>query len=87
MESITIKVHREMLREIEKAVDPDYGTKSEFVREAIRDRLKQIRKERAISQLREYFGKAKTRTTYSEERKTREEVGRKIAKKYGIDLE
>ena len=87
MESITIKVHKGMLKEIEATINPDYGTKSEFIREAIRDRLKLIRKERAIYELKRYLGKAKTKTTYAQERKSREEVGRKFAKKLGINLD
>ena len=66
---------------------PDYTTKTEFIREAIRDKLKVIRKDRAIDELRKYFGKAKTKTSYSEERKIREDVGKEFAKKFGIKLD
>ncbi len=86
MESITIKVEKELSKEIEKAMKPDYTTKTEFIREAIRDKIKQIRKEKAIDELKKYFGKAKVKTTYDEERRIREEVGKSFAKKFGIKL-
>ena len=87
MESITIKVENSLAKEITKAMEPDYSTKTEFIRESIRDKLKQIRKEKAIAELGKYFGKAKTRTSYKEEREIREEVGRTFAKKFDIKLD
>jgi len=86
MESITIKVENNLAKEIDKAMEPDYSTKTEFIREAIRDKLNAIRKQRAIYELRKYFGKAKTKTTRSEERKSREKAGRELAKEFGIEL-
>ena len=87
MESITIKVEKELAKEIDKAMKPDYTTKTEFIREAIRDKIKQIRKEKAVDELKKYFGKAKVKTSYEEERKIREEVGKKFANKFGIKLD
>lgn len=86
MESITIKVEEELAKEINKAMQPDYSTKTEFIREAIRDKIKIIRNEKAIDELKKYFGKAKTKTSYEEERKIREEIGNKFAEKFGIKL-
>jgi predicted transcriptional regulator len=45
MESITIKVENEFAREIDRAMRPHYSTKTEFIREAIRDKIKEITKE------------------------------------------
>lgn len=87
MESITIKVEDGLAKEISRAMSPDYSTKTEFVREAIRDKLNSIRKEKAINELSKYFGRAKTKTSYAEERRIREEVGKEFAKKFGIKLD
>ena len=86
MESITIKVQDDMAKEIDKLSKPDYSTKTDFIREAIRDKIKEIRKEKALEALQKHFGKARTKTTYKEERKIREEVGKKYAKEFGIKL-
>jgi len=86
MESITIKVEEELLKEIDNSMKPLYSTKTEFIREAIRDKIKKIKKDNALEELKKYFGKAKVKTSYEEERKIREDVGKKFAKKFGIDL-
>lgn len=64
-----------------------YSTRSDFIREAIRDKLKELEKKRAIKKLEKYLGCMKKKTTYQEERRIREEVGKKYAKKFGIKLD
>ena len=86
MESITIKVEEALSKEISKFMSPNYSTKTEFIREAIRDKIKEIKKEKALDELKKYFGKAKIRTNHKEEREIREEIGKKFANKLGIDL-
>jgi len=87
MESITIKVDDVLAKEINFAMNPDYSTKTEFIREAIREKLKEIRKEKVFLELGKYFGKAKTKTSYKEERKIRDLIGKKIAKEFGVKLD
>jgi metal-responsive CopG/Arc/MetJ family transcriptional regulator len=68
MESITIKVTERMAEEIESFINPDYGTKTEFIREAIRNKIKEARKEKALNELKNYFGKSKTKNLTKEEK-------------------
>ena len=86
MESITIKVEENLAKEMDKAMKPFYSTKTEFIREAIREKLMALRKEQAVEELKKHFGKAKTKTSYKEEREIREKVGKQFAKKFGIKL-
>ena len=86
MESITIKVEEDLAKEIDKAMKPFYSTKTEFIREAIREKLIALRKELAMEELKKHFGKAKTKTSSKEESEIREKVGRQFAKKFGIKL-
>ena len=86
MESITIKVEENLAKEMDKAMKPFYSTKTEFIREAIREKLMALRKEQAVEELKKHFGKAKTKTSYKEEREIREKVGKQFAKKFGINL-
>ena len=86
MESITIKVHEGMLKEIEKCIKPSYGTKSEFIREAIREKLEEKRKQEIIEKLRQGLGSVKRKTTPKEEEEIGERVVMEIAKELGIDL-
>jgi metal-responsive CopG/Arc/MetJ family transcriptional regulator len=86
MESITIKVEDEMAQKIEAAMRPYYSTKTEFIREAIRDKLIELEKESIIAHFEKYFGKAKNKVSDAELRRIREEVGRKYASQFGIKL-
>lgn len=45
MESITIKVDEQMAKAIEQSMKPLYATKTEFIREAIRDKIKKQERE------------------------------------------
>lgn len=87
MESITIKVDDDLAREMDLVMKPYYSTKTEFIREAIRDKIKLIRKDEAIDKLNSYFGKSKVKTSKSEEREIREQVSKRFAKDFGIDLD
>ena len=87
MESITIKVEKAFSKEIEKAMKPNYSTKTEFIREAIRDKIQRLRTEQTLAEVKRLFGSGKTKTTDEELRKIREEVGREYAKRHGIDLD
>lgn len=86
MESITIKVEEELAKEIDKAMKPYYSTKTEFIREAIREKIITLRKELAMEELTKHFGKAKTKTSFKEDEEIREKVGRQFAKKFGVRL-
>lgn len=87
MESITIKVEEGFALEIEKAMKPYYSTKTEFIREAIRDKIKLQRREEIAERLKKSFGIAKTNTSDEELRVIREKVGKEYAKKFGVTLE
>lgn len=87
MESITIKVDDDLAREMDLAMKPYYSTKTEFIREAIRDKLKTIRKDDAIEKLNSYLGKSKVKTSKNEERDIRNKAGKMLAKEFGIDLD
>lgn len=84
MESITIKVEEDFAKEIEKAMRPLYSTKTEFIREAIRDKIKLQRREEIAERLKKSFGIAKTNTSDEELRTIREKVGKEYAKKFGV---
>lgn len=59
MESITIKVNEEMAKSIEKAMKPNYATKTEFIRSAVRDKLEEWEKKQIIKELKKLQGSAK----------------------------
>ena len=87
MESITIKVDKGLAQKMEMAMKPDYSTKTEFIREAIRDKLEDLEKKRLIEHFKKYVGKANVKVSDERLREIREQVGREYAKKFGIDLD
>jgi Arc/MetJ-type ribon-helix-helix transcriptional regulator len=82
METVTIKVGKELADEMKRVMSPNYSTKTEFIRDAIRGKIKEIDRDEALQNLQKYFGKAKTRTTDKKLEQIREEVGRELFRKY-----
>jgi len=87
MESITIKVNDEMASEIDKAMKPNYSTKTEFIREALRDKLKQIEGDKFLMALKKFQGAAKVHVSDEMLEETREKVMNELIKKRGIKLD
>lgn len=88
MEAICVKLDKQLLRNIDENMkECHYTTRTDFVREAIRDKLRELEKEKAIKKLEQYFGSAKMKISDEEHEKIREKVAREYAKKFGISLE
>lgn len=87
MESITIKVKDKIAKEIDKATKAHYTTKTEFIREAIRDKIKDLEKEKALLRLEKAYGASKRKTTDAQLKKAREEAAKDIAKDLGVSLD
>lgn len=86
MESITIKVDEQMAKAMEKAMKPLYSTKTEFIREAIRDKIKEQEKKEVAQILKENFGKYRHMNISDKDlRHTREEVSKELLKKYNLE--
>jgi len=78
MESITIKVEDNLAKEINSAMKKFYSTKTEFIREAIRDKLNEINREELIKTFLKYKGKSKIKTTLKDNLKTKEFVSKEL---------
>ena len=79
METLCIKVEDNLLSRMNKNIERlGYCTKTEFVREAIRKKIEDDEKEILIKEFLKFKGKAKKKTTYEENRKTREKVSKEI---------
>jgi len=86
MESITIKVDEKMAKAIDKAMKNHYSTKTEFIREAIRDKLEEIELKRDLRRIDELAGSFKPKTNKSL-KEIRKEVGKEVLKRFNIDPE
>ncbi len=85
MEHISIKLEEDFLNDLEKAMRTrNYATKSEFIREAIRDKIEEIDKKEMLKHIQSIAGKSKRKTTDKQLHEIREEVFKELAKKYNI---
>ena len=92
METISLKLEKTFLRDMEKTMkNHRYSTKTEFIREAIRDKLTNLEKEDIIQKLVKLKGSEKNikRMTKQERNRFFEEFIKKdtsdIFRKYGLD--
>ena len=87
MESVSLKLEDEFLEDIQKTMKKHrYTTKTEFIREAIRDKIVDLEKEEALMRLEKAYGASKRKTTDAQLKKAREEAARDIAKELGVNL-
>ena len=64
MESVSLKLEDEFLKDIENIMKKHrYTTKTEFSREAIRDKIKDLEKEELLLRAKKLYGASKRKTT------------------------
>ncbi|GEM_PF-530694 len=75
MESISLKLENEFLNDIENIMKKHrYTTKTEFIREAIRDKIKDLEKEELLLKARSLYGASNRKTTDEQLHKAREKA-------------
>jgi len=88
METVTIKLQKETAQKIDELVEKaHYGTKTEFVREAIREKIGAIERERAWERFFALRGKAKKRVSDEELERAGEMAFNKISKQRSWSLD
>ena len=79
MESISLKLENTFLKDIESIMKKHrYSTKTEFIREAIRDKIKDLEKEELIARAESLYGASKRKTTDEELHKAGEKAFREL---------
>ncbi|MBI3035979.1 hypothetical protein HYY71_06685 [Candidatus Woesearchaeota archaeon] len=64
MEAVSLKLENAFLRDIESIMKKHrYTTKTEFIREAIRDKIRDLEKEELLLKARKLYGASKRKTT------------------------
>lgn len=85
LETISLKIDKQILAEIDKNLKKRrYSTRTEFIREAIRDKLSQDEKEQLLKNVDSMFGYSKRKTTDEDLHRAGELVVKRLEKKYGI---
>lgn len=78
METVTVKFQEEVLETIDKSISKhNFNSRTEFIREAIRDKLNALTKEDLIKEFLKFKGKGKS-TTDEENRRTKEIISKEL---------
>lgn len=84
MEVVTVKFQEDVLKNVDDAIaGHNFNSRTEFIREAVRDKLAELSKEELMKRFLKYRGKAKNKTTYGDNRKTKAEVSRELMAELG----
>jgi len=85
MDIVSLKLDEGMLKRIDKLVkENNYGTRTEFIRSSIREKMSQLEKEELLKQLMALKGSVKTKTSDAELRRIRDEAWKEYAKERGL---
>ncbi len=81
MKVVSVKFEEHVLREVDENIKiNNFNSRTEFIRGAIRDKLDQLRKEKAFLEFLKYKGKANKKTTDEENLKNKKEVEKQLLK-------
>ena len=79
MEVVTVKFQEDVLKIIDETIaEHNFNSRTEFIREAVRDKLSELSKEELINEFLKFKGKARKKTSYKDNLKTKQEVSKKL---------
>ncbi len=85
MEAISLKLEDSFLEDIEGIMKKHrYTTKTEFIREAIRDKIRELEKEEALLRVKRIYGSSKRKTTDEQLHKAGEKAFRELKKELEV---
>ena len=83
MEVISLKMEEKLLKEIDQKIGKHrYSTRTEFIRDAIREKLSDLEKEEILMELKRLRGSSKRKTTDKQLHKAREILVERYEKKF-----
>jgi metal-responsive CopG/Arc/MetJ family transcriptional regulator len=75
METVSIKLEDNFAKDLDKTIKKNhYTTKTEFIREAIRDKMRDLEKEEMLLRAKKLYGASKRKTTDEELHAAREKA-------------
>ena len=81
---ITVKLEEMFLQEIDSMVkDEGYQNRTEFIRNALREKMEEMKLRKAMLQLAHFKGRAKKKTTEASYEKIRAKAFEEISRKLG----
>lgn len=87
MEAISVKLDKALLKHLDQSLrEFHYSTRTDFIREAIRERLRDLSKERAMMRIEQNRGTAKKQVSDKRLHEIREQAVREYERKRGWNL-
>ena len=84
MEVVTVKFQENVLKRIDSTINQhNFNSRTEFIREAVRDKLLELNKEDLINEFLKFKGKSKKKTSYEENIKIREDASKELIAELG----
>ena len=81
MDVVSVKFQEDVLGKIDKSIsEHNFNSRTEFIREAVRDKLSSLDKEDLIKEFLKFQGKAHKKTTPEQNKKTRNQVSKELLK-------
>ena len=88
METVTFKLQENVLKKIDEILKPlHFNNRTEFIREAVREKLNQIETEKFMKRLAQHKGAAKVKISNEKLGEIKENIAKKYAQQFGISLE
>ena len=85
METVCVKFDNKFLKDMEKIIGKNrYSTKTEFIREAVREKMTKMEKEELLKNIDRLAGSSKRKTTDEQLHKVREKLGEELLKTLGF---
>ena len=85
METISLKLEKDILNEIDSnLIKNRYSTRTEFIRDAIREKLSDLEKEELLKEVAKLRGSSKRKTTDEQLHIAGEKAFNKLEKKFGF---
>lgn len=78
-ELVTFKMEHDFLKEVDKtAKSAGFQNRTEFIRNALREKVEEVKMKQVMIELSKFRGKAAKKTTDEERRKIREQVSKEL---------
>lgn len=85
METLSVRYEDDFLHDMEKVMKKHrYATKAEFIREAVRDKIKELENREALLRLERISGSSTRHTTKEQMRKAKKEAFEEVAKRHTV---
>lgn len=84
MEAVTVKFQEDVLKRVDESIaEHNFNSRTEFIREAVRDKLAELSKEELMNKFLKFRGRSKSKTTYKDNLKTKQAVGKELMEELG----